>query len=94
MQNKFFPEIHNKLGFGCMRLPVDEDKNDIMEKVCEMFDLYLERGFNYFDTAHGYLSEQSEIAVRKCLTKRYPRDRYILTNKLSGQYFNTEAQHH
>lgn len=94
MQNKFFPEIHNKFGFGCMRLPVDEDKNVIMEKVCEMFDLYLERGFNYFDTAHGYLFEQSEIAVRECLTKRYPRDRYILTNKLSGQYFNTEAQHH
>ncbi len=91
MQNKFFPEIHNKFGFGCMRLPVDENKNVIMEKVCEMFDLYLERGFNYFDTAHGYLSEQSEIAVRECLTKRYPRDRYILTNKLSGQYFKTEA---
>ncbi|MBR2746096.1 MAG: aldo/keto reductase [Erysipelotrichaceae bacterium] len=90
MQNKFFPEIHNKFGFGCMRLPVDENKNVIMDKVCEMFDLYLERGFNYFDTAHGYLSEQSEIAVRECLTKRYPRDRYILTNKLSGQYFKTE----
>ena len=91
MQNKFFPEIHNKFGFGCMRLPIDENKNVIMDKVCEMFDLYLERGFNYFDTAHGYLHEQSEIAVRECLTKRYPRDRYILTNKLSEQYFNTEA---
>ncbi|MBQ1827020.1 MAG: aldo/keto reductase, partial [Erysipelotrichaceae bacterium] len=56
----------------------------------KMFDLYLERGFNYFDTAHGYLSEQSEIAVRECLTSRYPRDRYILTNKLSSNYFNSE----
>ena len=36
MQNKFFPEIHNKFGFGCMRLPVDENKNVIMDKVCEM----------------------------------------------------------
>ncbi|MBR0137888.1 MAG: aldo/keto reductase [Erysipelotrichaceae bacterium] len=90
MQNSFFSEVNYRFGFGCMRLPLDENKNVKMDEVRKMFDLYLERGFNYFDTAHGYLSEQSEIAVRECLTSRYPRDRYILTNKLSQNYFSSE----
>ena len=44
-----------KLGFGMMRLPL-LDKNDTtaidMETVCKMVDAYLEKGFNYFDTAY------------------------------------------
>ena len=43
--------------------------------------LFLENGFNYFDTAHGYLGGKSETALKECLTSRYSRDRYILTDK-------------
>jgi predicted aldo/keto reductase-like oxidoreductase len=50
----------------------------------------LENGFNYFDTAHGYLGGKSELAIREGLTRRYPRDRYILTDKLTTAYFNKE----
>lgn len=88
--NKFYPEIHKNFGFGCMRLPVDSEENICEEEICRMFDMFLERGFNCFDTAHGYLSGQSEVAIRKCLTSRYPRDRYILTDKLSENFFEKE----
>ena len=89
--NPFFPEIKKNFGFGCMRLPMNGDKVDIPHTM-KMVDTFLERGFNYFDTAHGYISGQSETALRECLTSRYPRDKYILTNKLSGNFFKTTEE--
>ena len=88
--NRFFPEIHGKFGFGCMRLPLIGEEVDLPH-FTKMVDRFLEQGFNYFDTAHGYLGGRSEVALREGLTSRYPRDRYILTNKLTGNYFKTEA---
>ena len=88
-QNRFFPEIHGKLGFGCMRLPMNGDKVDL-QQFSAMVDRFLEQGFNYFDTAHVYLGGQSETALRECLTSRYPRSSYILTDKLTGNCFKTE----
>lgn len=76
-------------GFGCMRLPMKDGQVDYQE-FSRMVDKFLEEGFNYFDTARGYLDGKSEIALRECLTKRYPRDRYILTNKLTTTFFNKE----
>ena len=81
--------IKKNFGFGCMRLPMNGDKVDL-EETKKMVDAFLEAGFNYFDTAHGYLSGESEIALKECLTSRYPRDKYILTNKLSSPYFHKE----
>lgn len=84
-----FEEVKKNFGFGCMRLPQKDDKIDY-EEMCKMVDYFLENGFNYFDTAHGYHNGASEIAVRECLTKRYPRDKYILTDKLTGTYFEKQ----
>ena len=89
-QNKFFPEIHGRLGFGCMRLPMQGEEVDL-DLFARMVDRFLEQGFNYFDTAHGYIRGKSETAIRACLTSRYPRERYLLTDKLTGTYFKTEA---
>jgi hypothetical protein len=89
MDNRFFSEIKKNFGFGCMRFPMKGEEIDY-DQVKEMIDFFLEQGFNYFDTAHGYISEKSEIAVRECLVKRYPRDRYILTDKLTDSYFEKE----
>lgn len=83
--------IKKKFGFGCMRLPMKDGEVDTVE-FSQMVDIFLENGFNYFDTAHGYVGEKSETALRECLTSRYPRDRYILTNKLSTHYFEREDQ--
>lgn len=80
-----------KLGFGCMRLPMQGDTVDYAE-FNRMIDAYFAHGFNYFDTAHGYISGKSETAIRDCLAARYPRERYILTNKLSDGFFDSEAE--
>ena len=84
---EFFENIKMKLGFGFMRLPMSGDKVDI-EECTRMVDYFMENGFNYFDTAHGYIDGKSELALKETLTCRYPRNSYILTNKLSGQHFD------
>ena len=84
-----FDLIRENFGFGYMRLPMNGEEVDIPQTI-RMVDTFLENGFNYFDTAHGYINGKSELAIRECLSSRYPRDRYILTNKLSGNYFEKE----
>ena len=90
MTNPFFPEIHGKFGFGCMRFPKLGDEID-RAQVSQMFDVFLKAGLNYFDTAHGYHSGLSETTVRECLSSRYPRERYLLTDKLTDEFFQCEA---
>lgn len=82
--------IKKNFGFGCMRLPLKDGEIDLAE-TSRMVDYFLEQGFNYFDTAHGYLQGRSETALKACLTSRHPRDSYILTDKLTGTFFKTEA---
>lgn len=79
--------MEKKLGFGCMRLPMKNGEVD-QEQFCQMIDQFMKEGFHYFDTAHGYLQGKSEPALRECLVKRYPRDSFILTNKLTKNFFH------
>ena len=84
-----YPNIKGKLGFGFMRLPkIGEDID--LEHTTRMVDAFMAAGFNYFDTAHGYLNTLSEPTLRKTLVDRYPRESYVLTNKLSGEFFKKE----
>ena len=76
-----------KLGFGLMRLPL-LDPNDTTKidynAFCTMADRYMDAGFSYFDTATPYHGgKHSEIAFRECVAKRYPRESFTITNKLS-----------
>ena len=80
-----------KLGFGCMRLPMNGENVDYAE-MTRMVDAFMENGFTYFDTAHGYVDGKSEIALRECLTSRYPRESYVLADKLSNRFFNSEQE--
>lgn len=89
MNNKFFPEIKERFGFGCMRLPMKDGEVDFLE-FSKMIDEFIAEGFNYFDTAHGYIGGKSELAIKECLAKRYAREDYILTNKLSSDFFKKE----
>ena len=86
-----FEFIKKNFGFGCMRLPM-KDGNVDLEETNRMVDYFLAHGFNYFDTAHGYIQGKSELALKECLTKRYPRDSYILTDKLTTSFFNKEEE--
>lgn len=81
---KAFPEVKKNFGFGCMRLKMNENNEVDLDNFREMVDLFLEAGFNYFDTAHPYIDGKSELAIRECLVKRYPRESYILADKLSA----------
>ena len=89
--NTYFPEIKKNFGFGCMRLPMKGGEVDL-EETTRMVDYFLENGFNYFDTAHGYISGKSEKALKACLTSRYPRDRYLLVNKLTNGMFTKSPE--
>lgn len=86
-----FKNVKKNFGFGCMRLPMTNGEVDYTETK-KMVDAFLQNGFNYFDTAHGYLDGKSEIALKECLTSRYPREDYILTNKLSTHHFTRNEE--
>lgn len=85
-----FEKVKKNFGFGCMRLPMVDGEVDC-DVFSQMIDTFIDYGFNYFDTAHGYLSGKSETALRMCLVERYPRESYVLTNKLSSNFFKAEA---
>ncbi len=88
--NPYFPEVKKNFGFGCMRLPLLENGDVNYNEFSQMIQRFFDAGFNYFDTAHGYLSGKSEIALHDCLTTKYPRENYLLANKLSQNYFEKE----
>ena len=87
----YFDEVKKNFGFGCMRLPMTADGSAVdTEETCKMVDTFLEQGFNYFDTAHGYLGGKSELALKDCLTSRHKREEYILTDKLTISFFKKQ----
>ena len=90
INNRHFPEIHGNFGFGCMRLPMLDPETIDIEQMKQMVDEFLSAGFNYFDTAHPYHNKKSEPAVREALTSRYPRERFLLADKMSSSFFDSE----
>lgn len=86
----FIPE--KKLGFGLMRLPQNDPANaaDVdVEQVCRMVDLFMEKGFTYFDTAWMYNGFASENVVKTALTSRHDRSTYTLATKLHAGFFDS-----
>ncbi|MBQ6099913.1 MAG: aldo/keto reductase [Methanobrevibacter sp.] len=75
----------SKFGFGCMRLP-QTDENDPttidQELFTEMVDIYMEKGYNYFDTSYAYHNGASEVAIRKAVVERYPRESFKICDKM------------
>lgn len=81
-----FQEIKlSALGLGAMRLPtINGNDAEIDEKAAEeMVSYAMEQGINYYDTAWGYHSGNSEIVMGKIL-KKYPRESYYLATKFPG----------
>ncbi len=52
-----------------------------MEQFKQMVDLFLERGFTYFDTSYVYHDGASETAIREALVKRHPQESLLLVSK-------------
>lgn len=75
----------SKFGFGCMRLPTTDDKDPTsvnQELFNEMVDLYMEKGYNYFDTSYAYHGGMSEAAIKKAVVDRYPRESFEICDKI------------
>ncbi len=85
----------NKLGFGFMRLPLKNPDDqtaidyDVLNK---MVDTFLERGFTYFDTAWMYMGYESEVAIRKSLVERHPRNKFTVASKLPVGSIKNKAE--
>ncbi len=87
-----FPDLAiKKLGFGLMRLPMNGTEIDI-EQVKQMVDLFLSKGFTYFDTAWGYHDGKSEEVAKAALVDRHPRDKFLLATKLPAWAGANSAQ--
>lgn len=85
---KNFQDIKlSALGMGCMRLPVDANKEIDMAKTAEMVEHAISHGVNYFDTAWGYHGGKSELAMGEILS-HYPRESYYLASKFPGYDLN------
>ena len=84
MTEKYLGEGTKKLGFGMMRLPRVEGKQDVIdiEQTKKMVDMFMDAGFTYFDTAWAYAG--SEDAMRKALVERYPRESFTVATKLAA----------
>lgn len=83
-----------KLGFGFMRLPMtdkDDPKSIDKEMLKKMVDIFLERGFTYFDTAYMYHDHASEAALREVLTERHPRGAFTVATKLPLMFLEIEG---
>ena len=83
-----------KMGFGLMRLPqTDKDKPETInqEQVNKMTELFLEKGYTYFDTAYPYHNGKSEIALKEAL-KNHHRESYIVADKLPIFAINKEEE--
>ncbi|MBR2806624.1 MAG: aldo/keto reductase [Oscillospiraceae bacterium] len=80
---KFQDKELSMLGFGTMRLPLNEDGSINEQLTEEMMNYALSHGINYIDTAWPYMANKSELVVGKILEK-YPRDSFYLATKYPG----------
>ena len=73
------------LGMGCMRLPVVGGNDAVVDEAAaaEMVDYAMFNGVNYYDTAWGYHSGNSELVLGRALA-RHPRDSFYIADKFPG----------
>lgn len=76
-----------KMGFGglfCVR-----NKEIDIDSVKQMVDLFLESGYKCFDSAFAYAGVEKFLS--EALVQRYPRDAYLLTEKITAWKLEDEG---
>lgn len=81
------------LGFGAMRFPCFEDGSVDIEKVKVMIDEFMQAGFCYFDTAYYYHGVKSEGVLNEALVKRYPRESFLIADKMPLTIIKEQADY-
>lgn len=92
MDKKYIEQLNlhlPRLGYGCMRLPVKDNKINF-DAAKELIYYAYEHGLNYFDTAYNYHNGESEIFLGKVLPE-LKRETYFLTSKLPVWKVNEEG---
>ena len=69
------------LGFGAMRLPLDENHRLMEEEAIRMIHYAIDHGVNYIDTGYTYHGGRSEEILGRALQNGY-REKVHLTTKL------------
>lgn len=80
---KFQEEKLSLLGFGTMRLPLNEEGRIDEKQMEEMIEYAMDHGVNYFDTAYPYHDGESERVLGRILSK-YPREKFFIADKFPG----------
>ena len=77
------------LGMGCMRFPLVNGNNAVVDEVAagEMIRSCMEQGIRYYDTAWGYHEGNSEATMGRLLAP-FPRESYYLASKFPGYDLN------
>lgn len=89
VRRKFADTDMPLIALGCMRLPMRDNKIDMVE-LDKMVEYAMEHGANYFDTAYMYVDGKSENAIGEIL-KKYPRESFILTDKCPAYLVNSPS---
>lgn len=93
MEKRFFANLEERpslLGFGCMRLPLQENGEIDISLLQNMVDTAIAGGVNYFDTAWPYHGGKSEIYIGNVL-KKYRREDFYLADKMPARQPSAEV---
>lgn len=69
-----------------MAPPHNQDGTINIQKFQEIVDYLIPKGYNYFETGTVYMNGECEKAFKECISSKYPRDAYAISNKLSLQH--------
>ncbi|BHH85239.1 aldo/keto reductase [Desulforhopalus sp. 52FAK] len=88
------PKVNEELsvlGFGCMRLPLQQDGLLDRKRAIEQIRMSIDQGVNYLDTAWPYHSGESEPLLGEALGAGY-RDKAYIATKLPSWMVDDRAQ--
>ena len=93
IQHDFHDLKVSGLGMGCMRFPLVNGNNAVVDEVAagEMIHSLMDLGVNYYDTAWGYHEGTSEATMGRLLSP-FPRESYYLASKFPGYDLNNMSK--